>query len=107
MVALPAPDKFTAEFIRDLDGMHGLLSLQLELDAHGKPIRGTPYIVPGGRFNELYCWDSYFIILGLLQDERADLARAMAENLLYEVRFYGKIPNANRTYYLTRSQPPF
>ena len=66
-----------------------------------------PYVVPGGRFNELYCWDSYFIVLGLLQDGRTDLARGMADNLLYEVRYYGKIPNANRTYYLTRSQPPF
>ena len=46
-------------------------------------------------------------MLGLLQDGRADLARGMAENLLYEVKYYGKIPNANRTYYLTRSQPPF
>jgi alpha,alpha-trehalase len=107
VVALPAADKITGEFIRDLDGEHGLLSLQLELDARGKPVRGTPYIVPGGRFNELYCWDSYFIILGLLQDGRTELARGMAENLLYEVRYYGKIPNANRIYYLTRSQPPF
>ena len=68
---------------------------------------GVPYVVPGGRFNELYCWDSYFIVLGLLQDGRTDLARGMADNLLYEVQYYGKIPNANRTYYLTRSQPPF
>ena len=70
-------------------------------------ISGVPYVVPGGRFNELYCWDSYFIVLGLLQDGRNDLARGMADNLLYEVQYYGKIPNANRTYYLTRSQPPF
>jgi alpha,alpha-trehalase len=67
----------------------------------------VPYVVPGGRFNELYCWDSYFIVLGLLQDGRTDLARGMADNLLYEVQYYGKVPNANRTYYLTRSQPPF
>ena len=46
-------------------------------------------------------------MLGLLQDGRTDLARGMADNLLYEVQHYGKIPNANRTYYLTRSQPPF
>jgi alpha,alpha-trehalase len=49
----------------------------------------------------------HFIVLGLLQDDRTDLARGMADNLLYEVQYYGKIPNANRTYYLTRSQPPF
>ncbi len=66
-----------------------------------------PYVVPGGRFNEMYGWDSYFIQLGLLRDHFDDLARDMADNLLYEIRKYGKILNANRTYYLTRSQPPF
>ena len=106
VVLLPSPDKITGEFVRDLDGEQGLLSLALETNADGK-IVGVPYVVPGGRFNELYCWDSYFIVLGLLQDGRTDLARGMADNLLYEVRHYGKIPNANRTYYLTRSQPPF
>lgn len=66
-----------------------------------------PYVVPGGRFNEMYGWDSYFIQLGLLRDGELDLARDMADNFLYEIRRYGKILNANRTYYLTRSQPPF
>ena len=107
VVVLPAPDKISGVFVRTLDGSHGLLSLKLELDTNGKPVGGVPYVVPGGRFNELYYWDSYFIVLGLLQDGRNDLARGMADNLLYEVQYYGKIPNANRTYYLTRSQPPF
>lgn len=106
IVRLPVPEKITGEFVRNLDGAHGLLSLALVTNADGK-ISGAPYVVPGGRFNELYCWDSYFIVLGLLQDHRNDLARGMADNLLYEVQHYGKIPNANRTYYLTRSQPPF
>ncbi|HEY1241509.1 MAG TPA: trehalase family glycosidase [Bryobacteraceae bacterium] len=66
-----------------------------------------PYVVPGGRFNEMYGWDSYFIQLGLLRDHLDTLADGMAENFLYEIRNYGKILNANRTYYLTRSQPPF
>jgi alpha,alpha-trehalase len=66
-----------------------------------------PYVVPGGRFNEMYGWDSYFIQLGLLRDGELDLARDMAENFIYEIEHYGKILNANRTYYLTRSQPPF
>jgi alpha,alpha-trehalase len=107
VVILPTPDKITGAFVRNLDGEHGILSLKLELDNHGRPIAGEPYVVPGGRFNELYCWDSYFIVLGLLQDGRTNLARGMADNLLYEVDHYGKIPNANRSYYLTRSQPPF
>jgi alpha,alpha-trehalase len=66
-----------------------------------------PYVVPGGRFNEMYGWDSYFILLGLLRDGQQGLALSMTDNLLYEVQHYGKVLNANRTYYLTRSQPPF
>ncbi|HEU5339847.1 trehalase family glycosidase [Edaphobacter sp.] len=66
-----------------------------------------PYVVPGGRFNEMYGWDSYFIVLGLVQDGRTDLARNMVENFFFEIANYGAILNANRTYYLTRSQPPF
>jgi alpha,alpha-trehalase len=66
-----------------------------------------PYVVPGGRFNEMYGWDSYFIELGLLRDNLDMLASGMVENFLYEIRNYGEILNANRTYYLTRSQPPF
>jgi alpha,alpha-trehalase len=65
------------------------------------------YVVPGGRFNEMYGWDSYFIIRGLLRDGRIDLARGMVENFFFEIEHYGAILNANRTYYLTRSQPPF
>src|SRR5215469_3249036 len=65
------------------------------------------YVVPGGRFNEMYGWDSYFIILGLLADGRIDLARGMVENFLFQIAHYGTILNANRTYYLSRSQPPF
>ena len=48
--------------------------------------------MPGGRFNELYGWDSYFIGLGLLQDHCNDLARGLADNLLYEIQYYGKFP---------------
>lgn len=65
------------------------------------------YVVPGGRFNEMYGWDSYFIILGLVHDHRSDLARGMVENFFYEIENYGAILNANRTYFFTRSQPPF
>ncbi len=65
------------------------------------------YVVPGGRFNEMYGWDSYFIIRGLLRDKRVELAQGMVENFFFEIEHYGAILNANRTYYLTRSQPPF
>ncbi|HEV2386063.1 MAG TPA: trehalase family glycosidase [Candidatus Acidoferrales bacterium] len=67
----------------------------------------NPYVVPGGQFNEMYGWDSYFIILGLLRDNRRDVARGMVDNFLFEIEHYGGVLNANRTYYLTRSQPPF
>ncbi|HEY4188610.1 MAG TPA: trehalase family glycosidase [Polyangia bacterium] len=66
-----------------------------------------PYVVPGGRFNEMYGWDSYFILLGLLTDGRVAQARDITDDFLYEVENYGGVLNANRTYYLTRGQPPF
>jgi alpha,alpha-trehalase len=65
------------------------------------------YVVPGGRFNEMYGWDSYFIIRGLLRDGRLELARGMVDNFFFEIENYGAVLNANRTYYLTRSQPQF
>src|SRR5580700_791709 len=65
------------------------------------------YVVPGGRFNEMYGWDSYFILLGLEADHRESLAKGIVDNFLFEVEHYGSVLNANRTYYLTRSQPPF
>jgi alpha,alpha-trehalase len=67
----------------------------------------NPYVVPGGRFNEMYGWDSYFIVLGLEADHREELAKGMVDNFLFEIENYGAVLNANRTYYLTRSQPPF
>jgi len=65
------------------------------------------YVVPGGRFNEMYGWDSYFIVRGLLENNRVALARGMVENFFFEIEHYGTVLNANRTYFLTRSQPPF
>jgi alpha,alpha-trehalase len=67
----------------------------------------NPYVVPGGQFNEMYGWDSYFIIRGLIRDHRTDLAKGMVENFFFEINHYGGVLNANRTYYLSRSQPPF
>jgi alpha,alpha-trehalase len=65
------------------------------------------YVVPGGRFREVYYWDSYFTMLGLIESGRTDLVRSMLDNFAYLVQTVGHIPNGNRTYYLTRSQPPF
>ncbi|MCG9973113.1 alpha,alpha-trehalase TreF [Christiangramia crocea] len=67
----------------------------------------NPYIVPGGRFREIYYWDSYFTMLGLLEDGEIETIRNMVDNFAYLINEYGFIPNGNRTYYLGRSQPPF
>jgi alpha,alpha-trehalase len=79
----------------------------LPADQHGLLYLPRPYVVPGGRFNEMYGWDSYFILVGLLRDGETARARDMVENFLYEIEHYGTILNANRTYFLSRSQPPF
>ena len=55
------------------------------------------YVVPGGRFNEMYGWDSYFIVRGLLQDGKIGLAKGMVENFFFEIEHYGSILNANRS----------
>jgi len=78
-----------------------------DIKQHGLLYLPNPYVVPGGRFNEMYGWDSYFIQVGLLRDGEIELAKDMIDNFLYQIDNYGKILNANRTYYLTRSQPPF
>jgi alpha,alpha-trehalase len=66
-----------------------------------------PYVVPGGRFRELYYWDSYFTMLGLAQSGRQDLVDDMVHDFAYLIDTYGHVPNGTRTYYLSRSQPPF
>src|SRR2546427_3845918 len=65
------------------------------------------YVVPGGRFREVYYWDSYFTMLGLSESGRTDLVRGMLDDFAYLVETVGHIPNGNRTYYVSRSQPPF
>lgn len=99
------PKDITPEYVKSINKEAGILSLKLaEVDGQ---LKGVPFVVPGGRFNEMYGWDSYFESIGLLIDGRVDLAKAMADNFQYEIEHYGKILNANRSYYLTRSQPPY
>ena len=78
-----------------------------KLDPPGLLYLEHKYVVPGGRFNEMYGWDSYFIVRGLVRDGRVDLAKGMIENFFFEIEHYGTVLNANRSYYLSRSQPPF
>ncbi len=94
---MPLPKRITRAGELDSSAItqHGLLYLE------------HPYVVPGGMFNEMYGWDSYFIVRGLVLARRVELARGMVENFFFEIEHYGAVLNANRTYYLTRSQPPF
>ncbi len=66
-----------------------------------------PYVVPGGRFREIYYWDSYFTMLGLRESGRIDIIRDMIRNFAWQLDHIGHIPNGNRSYFLSRSQPPF
>ena len=102
---IPLPDIISPEFVKSINDKPGILALKLN-DDNGK-FKGVPFVVPGGRFNEMYGWDSYFESVGLLVDGKVELAKAMTDNFQYEIEHYGKILNANRSYYLTRTQPPF
>lgn len=108
------PKNIDPDFILSINNKPGLLSLAYHKDPKNpENLVHEPYVVPGGRFNELYGWDSYMETLGLLTDvttakqSHLKLARGMTENFIYEIYHYGKILNANRSYYLGRSQPPF
>lgn len=83
----------------------GLLSLALR--ETGTELTGVPFIAASGRAEQLNGWGSYFALLGLLQDHRPELARGLVDNLVYEVEHYHQSLPANRSYALTRSQPPF
>jgi len=105
------PEKVTPEIMRDMNDKPGLLAVAME-EADDpmtgeRTLRGVPFVVPGGRFNELYGWDSYMESLGLLINDKVHLAKAMVTNFCFCIRHYGKILNATRSYYLCRSQPPF
>lgn len=98
-------------YVRDLNDAPGLLAVAME-EFHNpftgeRDMRGLPFVVPGGRFNELYGWDSYMESLGLLINDKVDLVKSMVQHFCFCIKHYGKILNANRSYYLCRSQPPF
>ena len=105
------PEKITSEVVRDMNAKPGLLAVDMEEVTDPKTgqrtLQGRPFVVPGGRFNELYGWDSYMESLGLLVHDKVDLAKSMVLNFCFCIKHYGKILNATRSYYLCRSQPPF
>lgn len=86
-----------------------VLKREADTTVKGSSLLPLPYayIVPGGRFREIYYWDSYFTMLGLQVSGEWELIESMIKNFAYLIQTYGHIPNGNRTYYLSRSQPPF
>ncbi|CAG8958556.1 hypothetical protein HYFRA_00009872 [Hymenoscyphus fraxineus] len=105
------PKKITPEAVRDMNAKPGLLAVAMEEITDpvtgAKSLKGKPFVVPGGRFNELYGWDSYMESLGLIANGKVHLAKSMVEHFCFCIKHYGKILNATRSYYLCRSQPPF
>lgn len=105
------PKKITPELVRDMNQKPGLLAVAMEPAVDHTTglttLRGVPFVVPGGRFNEFYGWDSYMESLGLIACDKTHLAKAMVKNFIFCIKHYGKILNATRSYYLCRSQPPF
>ena len=109
---LPPPNGYVSDpersLVEHIDGLWDVLTRH----PRTHPVRSSllplpnPYVVPGGRFGELYYWDSYFTMLGLAESGRPHLLRAMGDNFAYLIDTYGHIPNGNRSYYLSRSQPP-
>jgi alpha,alpha-trehalase len=102
------PKDINADYVKSINNIPGILALAVRhrSDKYGD-LEGYPYVVPGGRFNEQYGWDSYFETLGLLSCDNLEPCIGMCENFIFEINHYGKILNANRSYYLCRSQPPF
>jgi len=92
-----------------INALWHILSRQADKAMEGSTLISLPYpyIVPGGRFREVYYWDSYFTMLGLAESNRYDIIENILDNLAYLIETVGHIPNGNRTYYKTRSQPPF
>ncbi|KAL8674011.1 MAG: hypothetical protein Q9168_001596 [Polycauliona sp. 1 TL-2023] len=105
------PDgEMTADFIKSINSKPGILALDMEaVQAQGesvtKQFKGAPFIVPGDQFNELYNWDACFCALGML-DNHVAIVKGIIKNFIFEIKHYGKVLNANRSYYLGRAQPP-
>lgn len=97
----------------DITMRHHIAELWQVLERRNRKDRGSliavphKYVVPGGRFSEQFYWDSYFIMLGLAADNKWDVIEGMMKNYAFMIRKFGFIPTANRTYFLSRSQPPF
>lgn len=113
LAPVPGDTQFTAQDTRPIREHIDSLWSVLTRQPGAVPAYSTllslpyPYIVPGGRFREIYYWDSYFTLLGITLEQHRDIVANMVKNIAYLIDSYGHMPNGNRTYYLSRSQPPF
>ncbi|MBV6423065.1 MAG: Periplasmic trehalase [Steroidobacteraceae bacterium] len=98
-----------ADVTTHIDRLWSVLTRPPDVAVAGSSLLPLPYryVVPGGRFRKIYYWDSYFTMLGLEESGRHDLARDLLRNFAYLIDACGHVPNGNRSYYLSRSQPPF
>ena len=108
-VLAPAAVSERVPMQRHIDGLWKALTRSTpDVPAYGSLLAlPHPYVVPGGRFREIYYWDSYFTLLGVARSGRHELVESMVQDFAYLIDTYGHVPNGTRTYYLTRSQPPF
>jgi alpha,alpha-trehalase len=107
----PAYDNVMQEkdVVKHIKSLWSILKRDADKSTEGSSLLGLPnaYIVPGGRFREIYYWDSYFTMLGLKESGEEKMIESMIENFAFLITTYGHIPNGNRSYYISRSQPPF
>lgn len=99
----------TEDIVKHINNLWGVLKRQPDTDIEGSSLLPLPYsyVIPGGRFREIYYWDSYFTMLGLRESGEDELIENMIHNFAYMLEQYGHIPNGSRSYYLSRSQPPY
>jgi alpha,alpha-trehalase len=97
------------DVVKHIKSLWSVLKRDADKNAEGSSLLGLPnnYIVPGGRFREIYYWDSYFTMLGLKESGEDKMIESMIDNFAFLINTYGHIPNGNRSYYISRSQPPF
>src|SRR5471030_182635 len=109
----PAPGQFKSDISqgvrKHIDTLWQVLSRKHDTVSKFSSLLPLPndFVVPGGRFREIYYWDTYFTMLGLQEAGKTRMIQNMVDNFAYLIDKYGFIPNGTRTYYLTRSQPPF
>ena len=135
-MVLPTPKKFTDKIPRNLTQLgrrkptdltaEDVATARLYIDKYWKKLTRhhpkddesllglpNPYLVPAFEeghefdFNELYYWDSFFMVQGMLDMEHKELVLGILEDLIYTFERFKVIPNASRTYLMGRSQPPF